>query len=27
MIYQVRELVADRVTRVSHLEQPVFAWR
>jgi 8-oxo-dGTP pyrophosphatase MutT (NUDIX family) len=27
MIYQLRELVADRVTRVSHLEQPVFAWR
>jgi 8-oxo-dGTP pyrophosphatase MutT (NUDIX family) len=27
MIYQLRELVAGRVTRVSHLEQPVFAWR
>jgi 8-oxo-dGTP pyrophosphatase MutT (NUDIX family) len=27
MIYQLRELVADRITRVAHLEQPVFAWR
>jgi 8-oxo-dGTP pyrophosphatase MutT (NUDIX family) len=27
MIYQLRELVGGRVTRVSHLEQPVFAWR
>jgi 8-oxo-dGTP pyrophosphatase MutT (NUDIX family) len=27
MIYQLRELVAGRVTRVAHLEQPVFAWR
>jgi 8-oxo-dGTP pyrophosphatase MutT (NUDIX family) len=27
VIYQLRELVAGRVTRVAHLEQPVFAWR
>jgi 8-oxo-dGTP pyrophosphatase MutT (NUDIX family) len=27
MVYQLRELVAGRVTRVAHLEQPVFAWR
>jgi 8-oxo-dGTP pyrophosphatase MutT (NUDIX family) len=27
LIYQFRELVAGRVTRVSSLEQPVFAWR
>ena len=27
MIYQFRELVAGRVTRVAELEQPVFAWR
>jgi 8-oxo-dGTP pyrophosphatase MutT (NUDIX family) len=27
MIYQLRELVAGRITRVAHLEQPVFAWR
>jgi 8-oxo-dGTP pyrophosphatase MutT (NUDIX family) len=27
MIYQLRELVAGRVTRVAELEQPVFAWR
>ncbi|MFN3521820.1 MAG: NUDIX hydrolase [Phenylobacterium sp.] len=27
VIYQFRELVAGRVTRVSELEQPVFAWR
>jgi 8-oxo-dGTP pyrophosphatase MutT (NUDIX family) len=27
MIYQLRELGAGRVTRVAHLEQPVFAWR
>jgi 8-oxo-dGTP pyrophosphatase MutT (NUDIX family) len=27
LIYQLRELVAGRVTRVAHLEQPVFAWR
>jgi len=27
MIYQFRELVAGRVTRVDQLEQPVFAWR
>ena len=27
LIYQLRELVAGRVTRVSDLEQPVFAWR
>jgi 8-oxo-dGTP pyrophosphatase MutT (NUDIX family) len=27
MIYQFRELIAGRVTRVADLEQPVFAWR
>ncbi|HXQ17848.1 MAG TPA: CoA pyrophosphatase [Caulobacteraceae bacterium] len=27
MIYQLRELVAGRITRVADLEQPVFAWR
>jgi len=27
LVYQFRELVADRITRVSGLEQPVFAWR
>lgn len=27
LIYQLRELVAGRITRVAHLEQPVFAWR
>jgi 8-oxo-dGTP pyrophosphatase MutT (NUDIX family) len=27
MVYQFRELVAGRVTRVDELEQPVFAWR
>jgi 8-oxo-dGTP pyrophosphatase MutT (NUDIX family) len=27
LIYQFRELVAGRVTRVAELEQPVFAWR
>jgi 8-oxo-dGTP pyrophosphatase MutT (NUDIX family) len=27
LVYQLRELVADRITRVSDLEQPVFAWR
>jgi 8-oxo-dGTP pyrophosphatase MutT (NUDIX family) len=27
MVYQLRELVAGRITRVAHLEQPVFAWR
>jgi len=27
VIYQFRELVAGRVTRVTDLEQPVFAWR
>jgi 8-oxo-dGTP pyrophosphatase MutT (NUDIX family) len=27
MVYQLRELLAGRVTRVAHLEQPVFAWR
>ena len=27
LIYQLRELVADRITRVADLEQPVFAWR
>ncbi|MFV0280690.1 MAG: NUDIX hydrolase [Rhodoblastus sp.] len=26
-LYQFRELVAGRVTRVANLEQPVFAWR
>lgn len=27
LVYQMRELVAGRVTRVAELEQPVFAWR
>lgn len=27
MVYQLREIVAGRVTRVAELEQPVFAWR
>lgn len=27
LIYQFRELVAGRITRVADLEQPVFAWR
>lgn len=27
VLYQFRELVAGRVTRVADLEQPVFAWR
>lgn len=27
VIYQFRELVAGRITRVAELEQPVFAWR
>jgi 8-oxo-dGTP pyrophosphatase MutT (NUDIX family) len=27
LVYQLRELAAGRVTRVAHLEQPVFAWR
>lgn len=27
LIYQLRELLAGRITRVSELEQPVFAWR
>ena len=27
MIYQFRELIAGRTTRVADLEQPVFAWR
>ena len=27
MIYQLRELVVGRITRVADLEQPVFAWR
>ena len=27
LIYQMRELAAGRITRVAHLEQPVFAWR
>lgn len=27
MVYQFRELLAGRHTRVQHLEQPVFAWK
>jgi 8-oxo-dGTP pyrophosphatase MutT (NUDIX family) len=27
VIYQLRELVAGRITRVADLEQPVFAWK
>jgi 8-oxo-dGTP pyrophosphatase MutT (NUDIX family) len=27
MVYQFRELIAGRITRVHELEQPVFAWR
>jgi mutator protein MutT len=27
LIHQLAELLAGRVTRVAHLEQPVFAWR
>jgi 8-oxo-dGTP pyrophosphatase MutT (NUDIX family) len=27
LVYQLREVVAGRVTRVADLEQPVFAWR
>ena len=27
LIYQLRELVAGRITRVAELDQPVFAWR
>ena len=27
VVYQLRELLAGRVTRVADLEQPVFAWR
>lgn len=27
LIYQLREIIAGRVTRVADLEQPVFAWR
>ena len=27
VLYQFRELVAGRVTRVADLEQPVFAWQ
>ena len=27
VVYQFRELVAGRITRVAELEQPVFAWR
>ena len=27
LVYQFRELVAGRITRVADLEQPVFAWR
>jgi hypothetical protein len=26
-LYQFRELLAGRITRVADLEQPVFAWR
>jgi hypothetical protein len=26
-LYQFRELLAERVTRVADYEQPVFAWR
>jgi hypothetical protein len=27
MIYQFREILAGRDTRVNELEQPVFAWK
>ncbi len=27
LVYQLRELLAGRITRVADLEQPVFAWR
>ena len=27
LIYQFREVLAGRATRVSELEQPVFAWK
>ena len=27
MVYQLRELVCGRITRVAEIEQPVFAWR
>ena len=27
LIYQLREVVAGRITRVAELDQPVFAWR
>jgi 8-oxo-dGTP pyrophosphatase MutT (NUDIX family) len=27
VLYQFREVLAGRMTRVAHLEQPVFAWR
>ena len=27
LIYQFREVLAGRVTRVTDLEQPVFAWK
>jgi 8-oxo-dGTP pyrophosphatase MutT (NUDIX family) len=27
LVYQLRELIAGRITRVADLEQPVFAWR
>jgi hypothetical protein len=27
MLYQFRELLAGRTTRVAELDQPVFAWR
>jgi hypothetical protein len=26
ILYQFRELLAGRITRVAHLEQPIFAW-
>ena len=27
LLYQFRELLCGRTTRVAHYEQPVFAWR
>ncbi len=27
LVYQLRELIAGRITRVAELEQPVFAWK
>lgn len=27
LIYQFREVLAGRATRVNELEQPVFAWK